>query len=221
MFLLKKFYRQNSYGRSMIEMLGVLAVIGVLSIGGIVSYSKAMQQHKYNQLLDEYTHFINGLIPHKKSLESGTLGGSIKFSALEALGVLPATWQTDKILSLNATDSLGNSIILLYDDSTETGMFGVKDKFLDLRISLLPQNKEDCIKLMSSLVQPLAPILSAVSIWPESGTQKYVAGNSTCGIMNIPAKFSYSDRSCLTQASLADFTQTCSSSQYIVLDLYF
>ena len=29
-------------GRSMIEMLGVLAIIGVLSVGGIAGYSKAM-----------------------------------------------------------------------------------------------------------------------------------------------------------------------------------
>ena len=30
----------NSFGRSMIEMLGVLAIIGVLSVGGIAGYSK-------------------------------------------------------------------------------------------------------------------------------------------------------------------------------------
>lgn len=29
-------------GRSMIEMLGVLAIVGVLSVGGIAGYSKAI-----------------------------------------------------------------------------------------------------------------------------------------------------------------------------------
>ena len=33
----------NYFGRSMIEMLGVLAIIGVLSVGGIAGYSKAME----------------------------------------------------------------------------------------------------------------------------------------------------------------------------------
>ena len=33
-------------GRSMIEMLGVLAIIGVLSVGGIAGYSKAMEKWK-------------------------------------------------------------------------------------------------------------------------------------------------------------------------------
>ena len=33
-----------SFGRSMIEMLGVLAIIAVLSVGGIAGYSKAMEK---------------------------------------------------------------------------------------------------------------------------------------------------------------------------------
>ena len=36
-------------GRSMIEMLGVLAVIGVLSVGGIYGYKIAMNMHGANQ----------------------------------------------------------------------------------------------------------------------------------------------------------------------------
>ena len=39
-------------GRSMIEMLGVLAIIGVLSVGGIAGYSKAMEQYRINKAID-------------------------------------------------------------------------------------------------------------------------------------------------------------------------
>jgi type II secretory pathway pseudopilin PulG len=39
-------------GRSMIEMLGVLAIIGVLSVGGIAGYSKAMTKFKINKSID-------------------------------------------------------------------------------------------------------------------------------------------------------------------------
>ena len=38
-------------GRSMVEMLGVLAIIGVLSIGGIAGYTMAMNRYKANELL--------------------------------------------------------------------------------------------------------------------------------------------------------------------------
>ena len=38
--------RNDQGGRSMVEMLGVLAIIGVLSVGGISGYSKAMAKFK-------------------------------------------------------------------------------------------------------------------------------------------------------------------------------
>ena len=39
-------------GRSMVEMLGVLAIIGVLSVGGIAGYSLSMRRHRANQIVD-------------------------------------------------------------------------------------------------------------------------------------------------------------------------
>ena len=42
-----------SIGRSMIEMLGVLAIIGVLSVGGIAGYSKAMKKYQANKVVGE------------------------------------------------------------------------------------------------------------------------------------------------------------------------
>lgn len=48
-------------GRSMVEMLGVLAIIGVLSIGGIAGYSKAMMQYKINKTSDQIIQIVSGL----------------------------------------------------------------------------------------------------------------------------------------------------------------
>ena len=39
-------------GRSMVEMLGVLAIIGVLSVGGIAGYSLSMRRHRANGVVD-------------------------------------------------------------------------------------------------------------------------------------------------------------------------
>lgn len=44
---------ENDTGRSMLEMLGVLAIIGVLSVGGIVGYSKAMMKYKVNKAIEQ------------------------------------------------------------------------------------------------------------------------------------------------------------------------
>ena len=43
----------NENGRSMVEMLGVMAIVGVLSITGIYGYTKAMERHRANELLNE------------------------------------------------------------------------------------------------------------------------------------------------------------------------
>ena len=47
--------RERQSGRSMIEMLGVLAIIGVLSVGGIAGYSKAMQKYRINKTIEQIT----------------------------------------------------------------------------------------------------------------------------------------------------------------------
>lgn len=48
----------NESGRSMVEMLGVLAIIGVLSVGGIAGYSKAMSKYKVNKTIDQVTMLV-------------------------------------------------------------------------------------------------------------------------------------------------------------------
>ena len=42
--------RRSEKGRSMVEMLGVLAIIGVLSVGGIYGYTTAMNKYKANEV---------------------------------------------------------------------------------------------------------------------------------------------------------------------------
>ena len=49
---MKTYYEKAESGRSMIEMLGVLAIVGILSAGGIAGYSMAMQHYKTNTLIE-------------------------------------------------------------------------------------------------------------------------------------------------------------------------
>ena len=45
-------FKKSQSGRSMVEMLGVLAIIGVLSVGGIAGYSLSMRRHRANGIVD-------------------------------------------------------------------------------------------------------------------------------------------------------------------------
>ncbi|MDY4884916.1 MAG: hypothetical protein SO141_01525 [Alphaproteobacteria bacterium] len=49
-------------GRSMVEMLGVLAIIGVLSVGAIAGYSKAMMKYKLNLVTNSANQLIATII---------------------------------------------------------------------------------------------------------------------------------------------------------------
>lgn len=46
-------YKEKESGRSMVEMLGALAVVGVLSVVGIAGYTTAMNKHRTNKLLQQ------------------------------------------------------------------------------------------------------------------------------------------------------------------------
>ena len=57
-------------GRSMVEMLGTLAIMGVLSIGGIAGYSYAVTKYKANETIDELN---NRAIVYATQLQNGAL----------------------------------------------------------------------------------------------------------------------------------------------------
>ena len=67
-FLAGAHYTQ-AQGRSMVEMLGVLAIIGVLSVGAIAGYSKAMMKYKLNQHAVAVNMLINNVLSIKDKLQ--------------------------------------------------------------------------------------------------------------------------------------------------------
>ena len=76
----------NESGRSMVEMLGVLAIIGVLSVGGIAGYSKAMNKYKINKTTDQ----VSMLVANLRTIFSsqGNYAGLNNGSAIR-FGVVP------------------------------------------------------------------------------------------------------------------------------------
>ena len=72
----------NQSGRSMIEMLGVLAIIGVLSVGGIAGYSKAMMKFKINKTIDQISQMAqNTRTLYARQRNYGSLNGKIAYKA--------------------------------------------------------------------------------------------------------------------------------------------
>ena len=82
---MNKMCRTNAQsGRSMIEMLGVLAIIGVLSVGGIAGYSKAMTKYRINKTIDQFTQIsqnVRMLYGKQRQKNYRNLNGRILYKA--------------------------------------------------------------------------------------------------------------------------------------------
>lgn len=73
-------------GRSMVEMLGVLAIIGVLSVGAIAGYSKAMFKYKLNKQTTQIGYILDYLIANQDALKGADF--HLK-NILNKLGIVP------------------------------------------------------------------------------------------------------------------------------------
>ena len=94
--------RTNESGRSMVEMLGVLAIIGVLSIGGIAGYTMAMNRYRANEVLDIAAKYA--VTVYSGFMTQTTMGHSLAYTipALSATG-LTGTASTVQGCSMVAT----------------------------------------------------------------------------------------------------------------------
>ena len=71
---------KNEIGRSMVEMLGVLAVIGVLSVGGIMGYRFAMNKYIANETINELSIRTNDIAYQMDKLIEKNYVGSIEMT---------------------------------------------------------------------------------------------------------------------------------------------
>ena len=96
--------KNNQSGRSMVEMLGVLAIIGVLSAGGLAGYSKAMFKHKLNSTMDQLTMLVTNIRTMYGTQES--YKGLNNVSAV-ALGIVPSQMIADQKAAVAAQAAVG------------------------------------------------------------------------------------------------------------------
>ena len=81
----------NPIGRSMIEMLGVLAIIGVLSVGGIAGYSKAMEKFKINKTIEQVAQIATNI--RTLYVQQKSFSGLNNTTAIQ-MGVVPDDMST-------------------------------------------------------------------------------------------------------------------------------
>ena len=79
---------KSESGRSMVEMLGVLAIIGVLSIGGIAGYTMAMNRFRANEAIDMANKYTSLVFAQDQTARARTGAGLAAMPTVADLGLL-------------------------------------------------------------------------------------------------------------------------------------
>ena len=185
-------------GRSMIEMLGVLAIIGVLSVGGIAGYSKAMEKFKVNKAISEYSLLIFGILEHLDDLRP-TACDNTNFCGLasyyQAANLLPGNWiVTD---DAHISDSNGN-MIFTFVRNKRIGF----DLYLGAATGSSKFPQKLCKELFTNLFKPLHSSLYHAGIWGNVNGGNYLHGDNICQTDGLK---------CLRDISLSEINSLCES----------
>ena len=190
-----------SAGRSMIEMLGVLAIIAVLTVGGIAGYSKAMQKYKINKMLDDYTMLTTNILEHLDNLKYVSKNSSAigMVDILQASGIIPPSWK--KMNSIKIWDSNGN-LLALFSRNNEFGFsINIGGYRIDSRGAEIAEgfSQDICLTLFKDLIQPLH---SQISKGYTYNTKRYIYyyGDNFCDGKT---------KKCLSNLTLSEMKQAC------------
>lgn len=147
-------------GRSMVEMLGVLAIIGVLSVGGISGYSKAMAKHKMTKTQDQ----LQMLTINIRS----AFAGSASFAELDNISAVKLNLVPAEMLP----HGLGN-------DKDVTKEKGIKNTFSgDVIIKAVDGNNQHFSIQFKGLGGATCTSLAS-SDWGTEGLVKMIVSNGT------------------------------------------
>ena len=199
-------------GRSMIEMLGVLAIVGVLSVGGIAGYSKAMEQFRLNKVIGEYSMLIFGMLEHLdnfKNTQTGMTEEAEVFTVAQSLNLVPQSWS--RINNLQYKDSLGNMIqlwILPEYGLAENAKVLTFDFYLG-GVTLDNNNKNVsanfsaklCMDIYQKIAIPLHNVAWDANLYRSGGESHIIAGDKTCD----------GTQKCLNNITLAEIHNICST----------
>ena len=143
-------------GRSMIEMLGVLAIIAVLTVGGMAGYSKAMMKWRSNVQKNMLAELLTNMIKIRPNLDKKSTSFDNITYVFEAMGSLPEgiTYKNNYMY-----DKEGNRIWVDYGLASwtnEDGSVGTQFSYvvrLDYKIgigNLTVAAKDFCLNLLEA-----------------------------------------------------------------------
>ena len=158
-------FNNNEQGRSMIEMLGVLAIVGVLSVAGIAGYSKAMAKYKINKVMDE----VSTIAANVKTMfaANGVYTDLATSKVAYELALLPEEMTKGCASADSVTDTTGTCVVNGLGGSTivKTTATTGDDAGAAFYVIMNGLTKEGCVALVTS-------------DWGGTGGVKYIKGSN-------------------------------------------
>ena len=178
-------------GRSMVEMLGVLAIIGVLSVGAMSGYAKAMEKYKVNKIVQNHGYFIARLVEHENLKEEG---GYIA-PYFDKLGLFPGNFTINNDGTVESDDVVFRPFVrsnFVIDYYLSAGKLKGDHTF----------KTKLCASLVLNLAIPLHESIRMIWIYRGEGNSKGSAfyGDSECT----------GSKTCLKDVKLNDIKPLCS-----------
>ena len=189
-------------GRSMVEMLGMLAIIGVLSVGAIAGYSKAMMKYKLNKYAEQMNTVINAVARNVHSF--GDLGAGTHLTPIFIkMGEIPVEMIKAGDTN-NIYDIFGQTWIIFINSSNNTIFLQTGSSAPSLRTSSA-DNLAICQNIFTTAKENAANIA-------------YINTISNYGTENAIVKMWYGDiycgregNTCLRNMTLDDIYNTCTA----------
>ncbi len=204
-------------GRSMVEMLGVLAIIGVLSVGAMSGYSKAMFRYKLNRQAEAFSMLLNNAIQIKPELERAFTGSKFGVNFFNKLHLIPDGM---------TYDAKNQTIYDVFDTETSIDYYNASNGNIDYVISIAlarSGNKisRDSIEICRNIITTAQAYSSDIHLLNSRAGQNngntYLSsslyGDNTCS----------NSKPCLRYADLEKINEVCSfceSESYCSLIIY-
>ena len=191
-----------STGRSMVEMLGVLAIIGVLSVGAISGYSKAMFKYKLNKHAEQMNNLINAVARNVHNFNNLN-GGTYLTETFIKMGEIP-TEMVKPSSNIYVYDIFGQAweVFIGGNQGNNIYLSSYSDKGASSLTTKSADNLEICKNILIAAKENSDNIYSVYTVsnhHTDDKEQSLLVGDSLCT----------SRRKCLKNLTLNDIYEIC------------
>jgi Tfp pilus assembly major pilin PilA len=210
---MKNHKNRVEHGRSMVEMLGVLAIIGVLSVGAIAGYQKAMNKYRINKFLADSDFLIHEILRNKDAILEIRNGKTVAASRTAIVSYAKTTDDIPKGWTVK-DDYIYDNIGGYYDFHIEKdGWLSYSGNMLIIDYHQDQANPDICIAWFTELLKPMTNVM--FYYFSNAGGMVFYGDNFCNG----------SSKKCISQATLSDIKSYCDrcnkvSSCYLGTRLY-